>query len=260
MLPLSDVESCVIERRDAFASFAPYEPLDEPLCVTTSDNEIPTLSGIPANSDLTITVSKPGYLPAVMSHRVLNTDLLYDVNVSFLATVLLTEQQGELFVPALEPTDSSASAGKTNAGQKNTERGWMTIEVSIQQLGFSSPTSGGESLSTGLPVFLAAHDANVSLSSELDATTQDFVLSGTQHLLELPAAIYRAQVTHPRAAPCEPLGLPVSSLMWGLSTDTAGEIELRVLPGHVSALSSVCACAPPSLDSVVVDGPACLFE
>jgi hypothetical protein len=67
---IDSAQTCVIERRDAYALFEDYEPLDEPICVETPAGETALLSGVPAHSDLTITVSKEGFLPSVLSHRV----------------------------------------------------------------------------------------------------------------------------------------------------------------------------------------------
>ncbi len=77
-------------------------------------------------------------------------------------------------------------------------------------------------------------------------------------LLEVEPGSYRAQADQPRTF-CEPRAHTLAYSISGLSTDAPEELELRVLPGHVSAAAFMCLCALPSLNHIVVDDASCTF-
>jgi hypothetical protein len=70
--------------------------------------------------------------------------------------------------------------------------------------------------------------------------------------------LYRARAGHPRAF-CYPLATAYTYTFWGLGTDHASELEVRVLPDHVTLLEPVCHCVSPNAADVLIDGPACIF-
>lgn len=257
--PIDDAETCVIERRDAYAIFEPYEPLDDPICVTTPAGGTPRLSGIPANSDLTITVSKDGYFPVAYTLRVEASDTLLDPDLSAYRTVLFDRDQADLFMPTPEADGEEQ--------RDDDERGRLAIEVSMLPVVPGDPGSipsvpgDQEQAFADVPTnfFRLAKDADLSLKLEQDGPTLQFDFEGNQLMLDVVAGTYRVLATHPRA-PCEPLGTPFAYTLWGLGTDTFSELEVRVLPGHVSVLLPLCLCIPATTSHVYVDAPTCTFE
>jgi hypothetical protein len=57
------------------------------------------LEGVAANSDLTITVEKAGYLPVALTHRVETTDILRPTPKRPWHTVLLSNADADFFEP-----------------------------------------------------------------------------------------------------------------------------------------------------------------
>ncbi len=248
--PIDEAVTCVTERRDAFAIFEPYEPLDDPICVTTPKGEVPHLSEVPANSDLTLTISKQGYLPVAQTLRVEDFDLLMRPDYDFMRTVLFDGDQADWFVPA---------PGETGNEEPDDTWGRLTLEVGMVGLFSNPPGDPGQFVSLVGSTFFVARDLDVSITGENSGSTADFDFEGSPLLASTRAGTYRALAIHPRA-PCDPFGTPYAYTPWGLGTDAFGELELRILPGHVTTLFSMCVCLPPSKNAVALDVPSCSFE
>ncbi len=246
--PLDEVTTCVIERRGAYAIFEPYEPLDEPICTTTGERENAVLS-VPPNSDLTITISKQGYLPAAVTQRVETEDILAGAPSEQVAVnVLFEPEQAELF------------STPNGTGSDNDSSGFLTVEYAMYPVGFDGPGSSGQLMGSVSAFWMkVAQGGQLALSTEPAGTSWEAEMPRTQLLLDVPTGIYRAQADHSRAN-CEPLGIPIESTYWGLTTDAPGQIELRVLPGHVTSMFALCLCFAPSPDAVSLDAPSCTFE
>jgi hypothetical protein len=246
--PLEDVETCAIERRDAYAVFQPYEPLEPPICVTAPAGKYVTLAGLPANSDLTITVSKPDYLPIAMSYRVEAEDVAIAAAFrAFMVTTLLEEGEADLFAPA------EALEGRSEGAP-----GMLVFEPVTSLLVPHAPYPPGATLFDYGSDWLPADDLTLTLVPEQEDDGATWDIGGRPVLAGLDAGIYRARFEQQRMY-CEPRGSTFGYTGFGLSTDVIGELELRVLPEHVTSGGVVCSCFPPSPDAVLLDAARCEF-
>jgi hypothetical protein len=245
---IDGAETCIIARRDINAVLEPYQELDEPICVTTKAGEIVKTPGAFPYSDMTITVSREGYLPVVLTHRVTTASF---VDSSFLreaVTVLFERGQAELFEspPGVDPTDAEQSAFVSvefhvATGTDVTE----DINLSLEKTSRRFPLASGAHVDfldgEGQPVGSAKYDRSPLL-------------------LRLPPDFYRVQTSHPGAV-CDALLVSKSFSIWGLPTGESEEIELRTLPGHVTHLVGRCACRlPPSETAALTDPSSCTYE
>ncbi len=155
---IDDAITCVIERRDAYSPFEPFDAIVPPICVTTPAGELPRLSEVPADSDLTVTVSKDGYLPAVRSLRVESGDVFLPSSLPLELTVLFERAQADLFLPVpghAGPATSrdaglgdaaSANAASANAGATEAEPGRIAFEVDLGAFFPHVPYPDGQTL------------------------------------------------------------------------------------------------------------------
>jgi len=264
--PLDEVTSCIIERRDAYAVFQPYEPLDEPLCVTTSAEELAYFDQVPENSDLTITVSKPGYLPQVLSQRVETWDVRVHSDVrSFLVSVLLQEEQAQLLGarPLGDLGDTSADPDASGGRGQLLVQGWMVLLAefppSTESLFSSFRDPGVYPVEKSALTVSALQDDGAPDDPPVFDQLAELELDGAPLFMDVPATTYRTHLDHPRSS-CEPMGLPYALFFSGLGTGMAGELEVRVLPGHVTSTTYACLCARTSQEAEVVNPGQCLFE
>jgi hypothetical protein len=272
--PLDEVTSCIIERRDAYAVFQPYEPLDEPLCVTTAAQEFAYFDQVPENSDLTLTLSKPGYLPQVLSQRVETWDVTVHSDVrNFLVLVLLEEQQAQLLGPrsSSDLDDGLGEPDTTNEAIPSDDRGLLMVQGWMSLLAAFPPATESLFSSFRDPGVYPVEKSALTVSAlrgdggpddgdpPAFERTAELELDGAPLLMDVPATTYRTHLDHPRSA-CEPMGLPYALFFSGLGTGMAGELEARVLPGHVTGANYVCLCARTSQQAQLVDPGQCLFE
>jgi hypothetical protein len=246
--PIDGVKTCATERRDVYSPFAPYEPIEPPICVTTRADELPSLSGLPPNSDLTIIVSKRGYLPSVKSFRVEAQDVPVPSLLPDLLSVLFKPNQEQLFAP-LPDSPNSSGEGPT---------GFIALDTRMLVIFPHPPAVEGQALSsygsdTGL-----ARDGQLKLTADELPNPSKLDIEGRTMLYEVPAATYSLGIQHPRTF-CETLGYIYGYSASGLSTDAPEEVELRVLPGHVTFGGFLCMCLPPSLSQVLLEPASCTF-
>jgi hypothetical protein len=172
-------------------------------------------------------------------------------DVAFLRFVLFTEEQASLVQSTPDPIDvPNASV----SGAKG--RGLLASQTGMYDVALMAPGARDQLLS-GAP-FLPARDAEIELNLEPDGEALELQLPATQLLLDVPAGLYRAKASHPRTF-CEPLGIPFTYTFWGLGTDQASELEVRVLPDHMTLLEPVCYCVSATSIDAPIDGPACIF-
>ncbi len=251
--PIDGAEVCAIERRAAFGVYEPYEPLDPPICVTSQAGERPLLSGLPAHSDFTITITKDGYVPTATTQRVEGADLLPADDVLLLQMLLFTEEQASHFAPPPEPIDAPNAL--------DADRGLLAVEYSMLVLGSQAPgEERGQLLSGPAPAwFFLAEDGQLALNVEPDGDALELSVPANQLLFEVPPGLYRAKVSHARVSYCEALGAPFAYSFFGLTTAEPGELEVRVLPGHFTLLEPLCFCVSPVPGDVPIDASSCVF-
>jgi hypothetical protein len=73
---IGGVEVCVARTRPAFAAFTEFHELSPPLCATSVEGETVELTGVPSNSDLVITLKKPGFVPGTLTFRTDEHDIV----------------------------------------------------------------------------------------------------------------------------------------------------------------------------------------
>jgi hypothetical protein len=244
---LSDVETCVIERRDLYAVFEPYEPLEKAICVTTEAGELPALR-VPGFSDLTITVSRDGYLPAALTHRVEGSDVLTPNELLDTALLLFQEDRVGLFERSL---DGSGAVPVR-------DRAFLMLESVVYSRAFAI-APGPLALGGGTTAFQLGKGLHSKLQGLERETSGTVSYDQTPEFLQLPGDLYRVDVSLP-GAECEPFAQPLRTTYWGLSTGEIERFELRTLSGHVTSLLVMCVCAPPSPTAVLVEPASCTYE
>jgi hypothetical protein len=248
-VPIDKARTCIIERRDAYAVFEEYEALDEPICVETPAGEVVEIDGVPAYSDLTITVNKEGYLPTLITHRVEGRSILLPSQGQTGVTVLFEKEQASLFERPLD------EAAMTNEKDKS----FLSVEFNVYS-GVFSLDDERHSLGRTTWGFQVARGARAELAGAASAWQGTIDYDQNPELRHLPADLYRVQASYPGAS-CEAMGLPLNYTIWGLPLAESEQFEVRTLPGHVTSFVGQCVCAPPpSETAVLVDPATCSYE
>jgi hypothetical protein len=238
---LAGAEVCVISRRDAFRAFEPFEALDPPICVTSADDESLWLEPVPANSDILITATKPGYEPALRPHRTDDRDVPLPAWAVKLMLPLLAPEEAAPWIEEPQPAATGESGRLMldasmfgNADAAPATNFWFPAPLHIARTNdvrFSIEAVGG-----GEPIELTS-------------------LADRPRFLALPAGTYRLQFTHDRAR-CQPSGVS-----WGLGfslfTDELHTVEVRILAGHATGFSVDCYCVDEVRNEQIADLGTC---
>jgi hypothetical protein len=244
---LDGATSCIVRRRKAFATFQPFEelaPADQ-ICKTTGAGDVVRLEGVPASSDLVISVTKDGFLPASLTFRVETLDVAVPPYFGSVRTPLFEPGQTD---PWLEPSTGEGETG--------------TAMLSATMVVYSANEGANEGIGYDgiVPTWATTEGAHLTLTLEgaTNATPIELdTLAERPLFLELPAGSYRVHATHPRAR-CEPVA-GGGYTPWGLLADGPNEHELPVLEGHAADLHLACWCFPKA-DQVLLDFPSCTVE
>jgi hypothetical protein len=251
--PLDGVQACVTMRRDVFATFQQFSPLPKSICVTNEAGKVVRIEGVPAYSDLIVTITKEGFLPGSVTHRVEGLDVpVPSWGTSGLYILLVKAGQEDPWIDA--PKRPAADALPVVAQVFNGWSGPATAHVSgTVMLG----------LSAVVPTVASATGASVTITREGDATDAPITLSTSAdrpRFVALTGGLYRVQVTHPRAMGCEAWGWESHFSVYGFTADGPGVVELPVLAGHATAAVVQCFCAPSRAGEDVADLASCTFE
>lgn len=228
---IGGVLACVAQRRDAFAHFQDFVPLEEPICTTSVEGELVRFEHVPASSDLILTFTKDGYEPVTLTFR---TDE-YDVSAPlWAASVSLPFWRDGTAEPWLE-AEPARVAG--NGAVVIWATAFWSGEGTVQ---------GEEQLAT-LPLPNATFSEGVTVAIE-DANQLSVVELRTLRerplWVSLPAGRYRFRFSHPRMK-VRPAGATIQFMAAGLPTDQQDTIEVPVLAGHNAVAYVDAFCAPP---------------
>jgi len=188
---IGGVKVCVAQRRAAFASFEPFEPLEKPICAKSVEGQTVRLSEVPASSDLIITYAKDGYQTGTWSFRTDEQDVaapLWGVCAELVPT------GGR--EPWLEPNPQAAVGDGA---------------VAISATAFW--TGAGDS-----PLYTQAEGVTVAI----DRADRSPVVAPLKTLpdrplwVSLPAGLYRFRFSHPRMN-MQPMGADAQYFVVGRS-------------------------------------------
>lgn len=242
--PLAGAEVCVTQRRDAFHNFEPFEDLP-PTCETSAAGESVLLPGMPANSDLVITIAAEGYAPSLQPRRTDERDVPLPSWASGLITPLLLPDEADPWIEPEPARDESAGLVGVYAYM-----GWVGPYPQLPPGGYNplaTPPLVGIALAQGVDVHVESLDGEVSI----DLVT----MRERPRFLSLPAGTYRARFSHP-SRDCVPAAI-WTGLSPTLPTDRRDTIEVIVLAGHVTYAAFDCFCAPEREGQAVTDLPTC---
>lgn len=252
--PIGGADVCVKLRRDAFKSFEPFEEIapEDPICATSVEGEFVQLEGVPANSDLVLTIEKEGYVPRTQTARTDDRNLLIGSwTQGAVVTALLVDGEAD---PWLEGAAASAGTAST-----------VVLEVPMSWHG---PTllPGAEQLEVpvGLLSVVPAKGARIAIEEPDGRVLMEVTTLGERpSFVELPganpAASYGLRFSHP-AARCEPLIFRQGWFPNALPTGSADLVEIPVLPGHAAGGSVIdCFCVPDAPDEIPTDLATCTF-
>jgi hypothetical protein len=238
------VEVCVALRREAFASFKPFAPLEpEAICAVNTAGETAYLDGVPANSDLIITYTKSGYTPTVTTFR---TDE-FDVAVPSWA------DNGAYFVPLvrehaadpwLEPAPVPGDADGLVAIWVTGNGDWGHGEGAAQ---FAADPDPGASQA----------EAVVEIEDGAGAFVAEFqMLRDRPRFVPLREGVYALRFSH-RTMELVPFGVQEQFMIMGLPTADYRTVEVPVLAGRLTLATIELYCPLPSDGRKFVDLPTC---
>jgi len=235
---LDGVEVCAAKQRPAFASFEPFIDLDPPLCATSVAGQTVRLSGVPANSDIVITLAKDGYRAATITFR---TDA-YDVAAPAWGGVSHALAPDGAVVPWLEP-EPRASPGDA------------IVDIWASAVWAGADFVPGEP--DGVINVVHAQDVSVEIEDVEGRSLGKFSTVRERSLfVSLPEGSYAFRFSHPRMN-IRAVGATAQFLIAGLSTATLDTIEVPVLAGHRASAVVDALCWAPRWDQGIEDLATC---
>jgi hypothetical protein len=246
-IPLAGVEVCVAERRDAYASFEPFEPLARPICAISVAGETVHLETVPANSDLVITYRKEGYQPLTTTFRTDEHDV----------AVATWTDNDEYFVPML-PEDAAEPWIEPEPARDAVD-GLLAIWVMVTgewTEGYSEPSFGSDEdpgVGQAEGVRAQVEDAGRSPVVELQ-TRRDRPL-----FVSVPAGEYAVKFAHDIGA-VVPFGVQELQMFSGLPTASPDTIEVPVRQGALGLAGLELYCPLPSDSRAFADLATCTLE
>jgi hypothetical protein len=235
---LAGVEVCAATQRAAFASFQPFIDMDPQRCTTSTQGETVLLSGVPANADLIITLTKDGYRPGAMTFRTDDNDVAAP---AWGITSALS--RADAMQPWLEPEPTPANGDGILFILASAVWAGAAFQPGEAQLGLVNVTPA-----EGVTVEIA--DAEGRAIRQL-STLRERPLS-----VSLPAGSYALRFSHPRMN-VRPVGATAQYLIAGLSTDELDTIEVPVLAEHAITAAVDALCHAPLWDQNVEDLATC---
>jgi hypothetical protein len=245
IVPLDGAKACIVQRREAFAVFEPFEELDEPVCATSVAGQVVRIVGVPANSDLLISIEHEGKRPLALANRSGDGELISGWLPVF-SLIMLEQGASDAW---LEPaTPAAEDHGTVAVGASS----WW-IEGSGQA---EADVVAARDVFFGITKSFALIDQGVDLTVTPSGGGDPIALQSLDRFqfLSLPAGSARIEYsTDNRHLSCggaaEKLGL----------TAGQGILELPVLPGHDSAGGPLCECRGDSNEDELLDLAACSF-
>jgi hypothetical protein len=251
MVPLVGADVCAVQRRDAYAEFEPFEPIAHPPCTKTVGNDVAHLAGVPANSDVIVTIEYEGLQPIAVDYRTGDFDLPSPGWEMFVgkdgrrAFALMLFKPGA-FDRWADPEPAQPGQGTVLIGAKTYWSGSGPARAEALE---------GQDIGNGVLDGLGAAQVKLVIEPAGNAPTltTTTAVSGTH--LSLPAGSARIRFIN------DDRGLPLELIAGaaGLKTTEPDTIELPVLPGHDQPMALMFSCAPGPDDGELVDLQACTF-
>ena len=248
--PLDGADVCIVQRREAFAVFKPFEPVEPPICTKSVAGEIARIEGAPANSDLLITVSYPGLRPSVLTSRTGDVDVPEPAPALNYSIPLLKKG---VFDRWLEPEPAPAPG-----------QGLVIVAAATSADPALVPSSAAFEpvellLGTTIPGNRGTTEVDFTIRPAGAATAIELRSLERFRFMSLPAGSARCGYsTDNEHLACHPTGMviPGTGELFGLPADLDA-LELPVLAGHDHWLGVDCTCLPGPHDGDLIDLASC---
>jgi hypothetical protein len=248
--PIGGARVCLARRRAAFALFERFEEVapDERICATSEEEKAVRLSGLPANSDLVLTVTKEGYVPATFTFRTDEHDVELPQFWSAYMTMMRLENRDRWLEPEPVPHADDSRVG---------------IAVNFGAIFYPGeiPPLGAEQAAAVAQVGFT-HSEGATVRIEPTGSSEEFVVMTRRErpaFVSLPEGSYRVIADDPRAGACIPISVGDRFLPWGLPADQPNVLELPALAGHTAVAAFYCPC-DYGPDERLVDLATCAVE
>jgi hypothetical protein len=250
--PLDGADACIVQRRDAFHSFEPFEPLDPPVCVKSMAGRPVRIENAPGNSDLVITVEHEGMQPWVLTSRTGD----YSVSAAawtFNYDLVLMKNGAE--DPWIE-TPPARAAGE----------GLVVVVAAMRWQGNGAARPErvtGEELLWGHVPGIVTSPMPITIEPMGDRSPIDTTAVSNIGFRSLPPGSARITFKGRNdGVSCGTSGggVPPGGELLGLPAD--GEdltLEMPILAGHRHFVAAVCTCANGPADGELVDLATCTF-
>jgi hypothetical protein len=248
--PLEGADVCVLQQRKAFDVFKPFKPLDEPICAKSVADEIVHIDGVPANSDLVITIEYKGLQPAQLTERTNDYDVTGPGWAANYYAVLVKPGAVD---PWIEPKPGpSAHDGLV----------WIAAAILWTGDGAARPevlkgtdTLAGQfdSIATAEGMAISVTPPGADKAIEVETHTQLSFFS-------LPEGSARIAFKNENSRlSCASSGGGGGGELTGLPAAASATFDVPVLEGHTQLAAVLCTCANQPGDGELIDLATCTF-
>jgi hypothetical protein len=240
--PLDGAKICVVQRRDAFQVFQPFEKVEPPICGTSVAGQNVHVSDAPANSDLVLTIEHEGYRGLVVTARTGDNDTPAGWP-QFFSVILLRPGALAPWIEGGSPGASDEATVLVGAGSWWTGPGVAKPNVLAGGDVFFSEGADGFAVAPGLHAVIEPTGGGMTIET---TTISRF------RVFSLPLGSARVQIgTDNPHLGCSPT--PYA----GLSTADTDSLEVPVLSGHEHWAGMLCSCGGDSANDELLDLPTC---
>jgi hypothetical protein len=243
--PLDGASVCVAQRREAFAAMQPFEPVDPPICAKSVAAQPLQLEGVPANSDLVITVEYEGLRPLAVTGQTGDND----VEVHWLSGYsLMLFKQGAFDAWLESPPPAAQDHGVVLTAAADF---WVGGGHARPELVKSTDLYAGNA---GVAAAYMP-DLHETIEPAGGGAAIETKTLSRWRALSLPAGntIFKFTIANQHLKNCGDLEYD------GLPAATDGSLELPVLAGHDHVAAVECLCSGDSATDELLDLGTCSF-